>query len=57
MKITSFEDLKVWRLAHKLSIDIAKLVKSFPEVEKYDLVGQMRRSARSIPSDLPRVIS
>ena len=57
MKITSFEDLKVWRLAHKLSIDVAKLVKSFPRAEKYDLVGQMRRSARSIPSDLPRVIS
>ena len=52
MKITRFEDLKVWQLAHKLSIDVATLVKSFPKDEKYDLTGQMRRSARSIPSDI-----
>jgi four helix bundle protein len=52
LKLTRFEDLKVWQLAHKLSIDIAELVKSFPRDEKYDLGGQMRRSARSIPSDI-----
>ncbi len=52
MKITRFEDLKVWKLSHKLSLDVAKLVKSFPLHEKYDLSGQMRRSARSIPSDI-----
>jgi four helix bundle protein len=52
MKLTRFEDLKVWQLAHKLSITVAKLVKSFPRAEKYDLAGQMRRSARSIPSDI-----
>jgi len=52
MKLTRFEHLKVWQLAHKLSIDVAKLVKSFPKEEKYDLAGQMRRSARSIPSDI-----
>ena len=40
------------QLAHKLSIDVAMLVKSFPREEKYDLTGQMRRSARSIPSDI-----
>jgi four helix bundle protein len=53
MKLTRFEDLKVWQLAHSLSLDVAKLVKSFPKDEKYDLVGQMRRSARSIPSACP----
>jgi four helix bundle protein len=52
MKIRRFEDLKVWQLSHKLSIEIAELVKSFPRDEKYDLGGQMRRSARSIPSDI-----
>jgi four helix bundle protein len=58
MKPTSFEDLKVWQLAHKLSLAVAKLVKGFPKDEKYDLSDQMRRSARSIPSDisLPCVI-
>jgi four helix bundle protein len=52
MKLTRFEDLKVWQLAHELSLDVAKLMKSFPKDEKYDLGGQMRRSARSIPSDI-----
>jgi four helix bundle protein len=52
VKITRFEDLKVWQLAHKLSLDVAKLVKDFPKDEKYDLSDQMRRSARSIPSDI-----
>ena len=52
MKLTRFEDLKVWQLAHKLSIDVATLVKTFPREEKYDLTAQMRRSARSIPSDI-----
>ena len=52
MKLTRLEDLKVWRLAHKLSLDVAKLVKDFPKDEKYDLADQMRRSARSIPSDI-----
>ena len=52
MKITRFEDLKVWQLAHRLSLDVAELVRSFPKDEKYDLAGQMRRSVRSIPSDI-----
>lgn len=52
MKITSFENLKVWRVAHKLSLDVARLIKNFPKDEKYDLANQMRRSARSIPSDI-----
>lgn len=52
MKITRFEDLKVWQLAHKLSLETAELVKSFPRDERYDLSGQMRRSARAIPSDI-----
>jgi len=51
-EIKSFKDLIVWQKAHKLSLDIAKLVKTFPKDEKYDLVSQMRRSARSIPSDI-----
>ena len=52
MKLTRFEDLKVWQLAHRLSLDVAELVKTFPKDEKYDLADQMRRSVRSIPSDI-----
>ncbi|MCK4234043.1 four helix bundle protein [candidate division WOR-3 bacterium] len=52
MRVKSFRDLKVWQLSHKLSIDIARLVKLFPKDEQYDLSIQMRRSARSIPSNI-----
>lgn len=52
MKLTRFEDLKFWQLTHRLSIEVAKLIKPFPRGEKYDLASQMRRSARSIPSDI-----
>ena len=52
MKITRFEDLKVWKLSHKLALEVSELVNTFPKHEKYDLASQMRRSARSIPSDI-----
>ncbi len=51
-QVPRFEDLKVWQLSHDLSLYVADLVKSFPKHEKYDLSGQMRRSARSLPSDI-----
>lgn len=47
-KIKSFKDLKVWQLSHRLSLDVAALVKNFPKDEKYDLASQMRRSARPV---------
>ena len=40
MGYISFEDLKVWQLASKLSSKITELVKTFPKHEKYDLVNQ-----------------
>ena len=51
-EIKTFKDLKVWQLSHKLSLDVANLVKTFPGDEKYDLVSQMRRSARSVPTNI-----
>lgn len=51
-KIKRFEDLKVWQLSHQLSLDVAALEASFPRDEKYDLCNQMRRSARSVPSEI-----
>ena len=52
MTIKTFRDLKVWKLSHKLSVDVAVLVKKFPKDEKYSLSDNMRRAARSIPADI-----
>ncbi|HEX7319361.1 MAG TPA: four helix bundle protein [bacterium] len=52
MNVKKFEDLKVWQLANKLSLEVSQLVKTFPGNEKYDLASQMHRSARSVPSEI-----
>ena len=48
--ITSFLDLEVYKEAFQLSLEIEDLLKSFPEVEKYLLIDQMKRASRSIPA-------
>ena len=52
MKIEKFEDLEVWKKAHKLVLDIYNITRGFPPEEKFGLVSQMRRSAVSIPANI-----
>ncbi len=47
-----FEDLEVWKKAHKLVLHIYRLTRDFPKEEKFGLVSQMRRAAVSIPANL-----
>ena len=47
-----FEDLEVWKEARKYRITISELVKTFPREEKYKLVDQLIRSARSISANI-----
>lgn len=51
-KIKSFTDLDAWRESYKLSILIYKITKSFPKDEIFGLIGQMRRCAVSIASNI-----
>ncbi len=46
------EDMDVFKKAHKITIDIYEVTKTFPQDEKFTLVSQMRRAAYSIPSNL-----
>ncbi|MEQ9280505.1 MAG: four helix bundle protein [Balneola sp.] len=50
--VRTFEDLKVWQIAHKISINIFELTKRFPPDEKYRLKDQMIRSSRSISDNI-----
>lgn len=43
-----FKNLKVWRRAHELTLDIYATTRSFPPEEAFGLRMQMRRSAASI---------
>lgn len=50
--IKSFRDLEVYQESYNLSIEVGKLIKKLPRSEKFDLVDQMRRASRSIPSNI-----
>ena len=46
------KDLKVWKKSIDFVTKIYKETKNFPKEEIYGLVGQMRRAAISIPSNI-----
>jgi four helix bundle protein len=47
-----YRDLKVFQCAYELSLEIFELTKNFPKEEKYSLVDQVRRSSRSVCSNI-----
>ncbi|MGO8796082.1 MAG: four helix bundle protein [Candidatus Sulfotelmatobacter sp.] len=48
----SYRDLRVWRNAMELVIQVYARTREFPKDELYGLTSQMRRSAVSIPSNI-----
>ncbi len=48
----NYEDLQVWRKAHKLTLDIYKNTRCFPAEERFGLTSQIRRSAASIGANI-----
>jgi four helix bundle protein len=48
VRIESAKDLRVYKLAYELAMQIFELTKSFPPEERYALTSQIRRSSRSI---------
>ncbi len=52
MKVRKFEDLKVWQVGHKLTLEIYKVSKFFPKDELYGLISQIRRAASSAPANI-----
>ena len=47
-----FKDLIVFQKAYKLAMDIFEVTKKFPSEEKYSLTDQIRRSSRSVCTNL-----
>ncbi len=45
-------DLKVYQLAYSLAMEIFHESKAFPKEEKYSLTDQIRRSSRSVASNI-----
>ena len=51
-KVGSFKDLIVYQKAYKLAMEIFEISKDFPKEEKYSLTDQIRRSSRSVTSNI-----
>ena len=51
-KIKNARDLEVYKLAFETAMEIFQITKEFPQEEKYSLVDQIRRSSRSVCSNL-----
>ncbi len=47
-----FRDLDVYKLAFSTAMEIFEKSKSFPKEEKYSLIDQIRRSSRSVCTNL-----
>ena len=48
----SWKELKVWRKAHSLVLEIYKLTAEFPNVERFRLTDQLCRAAASVPANI-----
>ena len=53
-KIKNARDLDVYKLAFEAAMEIFQFTKKFPQEEKYSLVDQIRRSSRSVCSNLAK---
>ena len=52
MEIRKHKDLKVFQVSFEAGMKIFELSKEFPKEEKYSLTDQMRRSSRSVSSNI-----
>ncbi|HEY7119540.1 MAG TPA: four helix bundle protein [Tepidisphaeraceae bacterium] len=50
--IRSHKELDVWKSAMDAAMGIFRLTRSFPAEERYSLVDQIRRSSRSVPTQI-----
>ncbi|MDO9577459.1 MAG: four helix bundle protein [Candidatus Cloacimonadales bacterium] len=50
--IHSHNELEVYQLAFEAAMEIFELTRSFPIEERYSLVDQIRRSSRSVASNI-----
>ena len=49
---SSFKDIVAWQYAHQFVLLVYKLVKYFPEPERFALSSQFTRAAVSIPANI-----
>ena len=48
----SFTDLIVWQKAHEFVLEVYKVTRDYPMVERFALCSQFQRAAVSIPANI-----
>ena len=51
-RISSFEDLKVFRRAYRVSLEMHKENLGFPKIEQFAMADQIRRASKSICANI-----
>ncbi|HYL68351.1 MAG TPA: four helix bundle protein [Candidatus Limnocylindria bacterium] len=51
-RISDFTDLETWQFARKLRTQMYRIVKLFPQDERYGLSSQIKRAASSVTANL-----
>ena len=49
---TSWKDLIVWQKSHELVLEIYKVTRNFPDIERFGLTQQIRRSSVSVAANI-----
>lgn len=52
MGYQSYKDLEIYKLAHKLAVEVHKMSLGLPKFELYEEGSQIRRSSKSIASNI-----
>ena len=52
MPIQSYRDLEVYQRAKKLIVPVYDLAATLPDQEKYDLCDQLRRTCKSVATNI-----
>ncbi len=52
MKVADYKDLRVYQSAFETAMEIFELSRGFPTEEKYSLTDQIRRSSRSVCTNI-----
>jgi four helix bundle protein len=48
----NFKNYDVWKLSHRLTLNIYNITKDYPKEERFQIISQMQRAAYSIPSNI-----
>src|SRR5437667_11344957 len=52
MRVADYKELRVYKLAFESAMEIYELSKKFPSEEKFSLTDQIRRSSRSVCTNM-----